>query len=417
MSDTELDTPIPDFELKIRTPEWSVPLLAPSRYKGVKGGRSSGKSHFMCERLVESHVADPHFSSVCIREIQKSLRFSAKRLIEKKIATLGVGHLFDITMTEIKRIGGTGIIIFQGMQDHTAESIKSLEGFDLALVEEAQSLSARSLELLLPTIRKDDSEIWFIWNPDQLDDPVDDFLVKNCPEDAIVVHVNYLENPFLPKVSRKEAAAWQKRDPDSYAHVWLGEYNTKSDDQVLAGCWRVDEIDIHDKEKKEWTGPYIGADWGFATDPTALIVCWIKDNSVYIEQELYGHGIETDDLPAFFNNCPYADIYTVRADNARPETISYMNKHGFPRMEAVKKWPGSVEDGVSKLRSFDEIVINPNCKYTIEEARLWRYKRDRLTSDVLPILIDKNNHLMDSLRYAIAPLIKSRREVRVELFH
>lgn len=400
---------------EINTPDWAIPLLAPSRYKGAKGGRSSGKSHFMCERLVEFHVLDPHFSSVCIREIQKSLRFSAKRLIEKKIETLGVGHLFEITMTEIRRIGGTGIIIFQGMQDHTAESIKSLEDFDLALVEEAHGLSARSLELLLPTIRKEESEIWFIWNPDQPDDPVDDFLVANCPDDAIVVHVNYLDNPFLPKVSRKEAEAWQKRDPDSYAHVWLGEYNRRAEDQVLAGRWRVDTFHIPgDHEPAGWTGPYIGADWGFASDPTAVITCWIKENTLYVEHELYGHGIETDDLPEFFNENPYAELYIVRADNARPETISYMRSHGFPRMVAVKKWPGSVEDGVSKLRSFDEIVIDPNCVHTIKEARMWRYKRDRLTGDVLPVLIDKHNHLMDSMRYAIAPLIKSRRNVRVE---
>lgn len=402
--------------LEIETPRWAMPLLVPSRYKGAKGGRSSGKSHFMCERLVECHVADCDFASVCIREIQKSLKFSAKRLIEKKISDMGVSHLFEINATEIRRIGGSGIIIFQGMQDHTAESIKSLEGFDLALVEEAQILSRRSLELLLPTIRKENSEIWFIWNPDQPDDPVDDFLVANCPDDAIVVHVNYLENPFLAEVAKKTAADWLKRDADDYAHTWLGGYNTKADDQVLSGRWRVEAFDIPgDHEKDGWSGPYLGADWGFSCDPTALITCWIKDNSLYIEHELYGHGIETDDLPAFFNQCPYADLYIIRADNARPETISYMVKHGFPRMQAVDKWPGSVEDGVSKLRSFDAIVIHPDCPHTIEEARLWRYKRDRLTGDVLPVLIDKNNHLMDSLRYAISPLIKSRRAIRIAI--
>ena len=404
------------MHLDIKIPGWATQLLEPSRYKGARGGRSSGKSHFMCERLVKAHILNPDFSSVCIREIQRSLKFSAKRLIESKIRSMGVSHLFDITQTEIKRIGGTGIIIFQGMQDHTAESIKSLEGFDLALVEEAQSLSARSLELLLPTIRKEGSEVWFIWNPDQSDDPVDDFLVKNCPDNAIVVHVNYLDNPFLPEVSRMEADAWLKRDPDSYPHVWLGEYNTRADDQVLAGCWRVDTFDIPgDHEPAGWSGPYIGADWGFASDPTAVITCWIKENTLYVEHELYGHGIETDDLPEFFDENPYAEYHIIRADNARPETISYMRKHGYPRMVAVKKWPGSVEDGVSKLRSFDEIVIDPECVHTIEEARLWRYKRDRLTGDILPVLIDKHNHLMDSMRYAIAPLIKSRRNIRIEV--
>ena len=131
--------------LEIKTPRWCLPLLPKKRYKGAKGGRGSGKSHFFAELLVEEHIINPDQQTVCIREIQKSLKFSAKKLIEDKIQSLGVGHLFEITLTEIRRIGHSGIIIFQGMQDHTAESIKSLEGFDRAWVEEAQSLSLRSM--------------------------------------------------------------------------------------------------------------------------------------------------------------------------------------------------------------------------------------------------------------------------------
>ncbi len=401
------------MNLDIPVPGWAMPLLAPARYKGAKGGRASGKSHFMVEQLVKRHVLNPEFSSVCIREIQRSLKFSAKRLIELKIEKFGVGHLFEITATEIRRIGGRGIIIFQGMQDHTAESIKSLEDFDLALVEEAQSLSQRSLDLLLPTIRTNGSEVWFIWNPSQSDDPVDNFLVANCPENATVVHVNYLDNPFLPDVSKQEADAWLRRDPDSYAHVWLGEYNTKAEDQVLAGCWRVEEFEAMFEEDDRWTGPYQGVDWGFSTDPTTFAECWIHGNTLYIRDELYGVGIETDDMPAFFGKALYGDQTIVRADNARPEMVSYMRKHGFPRFQSVKKWPGSVEDGISKLRSFDEIVIHPDCVHTIEEARMWRYKRDRLTGDVQPQLIDKHNHCWDAIRYALQPLIKNARQIRV----
>lgn len=396
-------------KIDISTPEWAIPLLAASRYKGAKGGRSSGKSHFMCERLVELHVADPNFSSVCIREIQKSLRFSAKRLIEKKIRDMGVSHLFEITMTEIRRIGGTGIIIFQGMQDHTAESIKSLEDFDLALVEEAHNLSQRSLDLLLPTIRNVNSEIWFIWNPDQPDDPVDNFLVSNCPDDAIVIHVNYKENPFLPEVSRETAEAWQKRDPDSYAHVWLGAYNTKADNQILAGRWRVDDFE----PMEDWDGPYYGGDWGFSVDPCTLMQCWIFEDKLYIYSELYEHGVETDHLPAFYDRDKNAKDYVIRADNARPENVSYLARHGYHRIQSGKKWDGSVKDGISKLRSFDEIVIHTSCTHTIEEARLWRYKTDRLTGDILPIPIDKHNHCWDAIRYALEPMIKPPRDVRV----
>ena len=396
-------------KLEASLPLWAIPLRDKSRYKGARGGRSSGKSHFMCQQLVVRHAIDPDYCSVCIREIQRSLKFSAKRLIESKIRSLGVERLFEITQTEIRRIGGTGIIIFQGMQDHTAESIKSLEGFDLALVEEAQSLSRRSLDLLLPTIRKEDSEIWFIWNPDQPDDPVDDFLIKNKPENAIVVHVNYLDNGLLPKVSLEEAQAWHNRDPESYAHIWLGEYNSKSDDQVLAGRWRVDEFE----PGNDWDGPYIGADWGFSVDPNTLMECWIHDNTLYIYLELYGHGVEIDDTPKFFDRNPNAKTHVVRADSARPELVRYMNRHGYGRVQSVDKWSGSVEDGISKLRSFEEIVIHRQCTHTIEEARLWRYKRDRLSGDVLPDLIEKNDHCWDAVRYALQPIIKNRNKVRV----
>jgi len=141
------------MELQIETPEWAEPLLAPSRFKGAHGGRASGKSHFFAERLVEHHIVDPHLSSVCVRETQKSLKFSAKRLVEAKIQALNAGHLFEIRHDHIKRVGSEGVIIFMGMSDATADSVKSLEGFGISWFEESQRCSQRSLDLLVPTIR------------------------------------------------------------------------------------------------------------------------------------------------------------------------------------------------------------------------------------------------------------------------
>ena len=147
--------------LKIQTPRWAVPLLKPARYKGAFGGRGSGKSHCFAEMLIEAHIMDQSQSSVCVREIQKSLNQSVKRLIEHKISTMNAGDYFEVQDAVIKSRHGPGLIIFQGMQNHTADSIKSLEGYDRAWVEEAQSLSQRSLDLCLPTIRKPGSELWF----------------------------------------------------------------------------------------------------------------------------------------------------------------------------------------------------------------------------------------------------------------
>jgi microcystin-dependent protein len=150
--------------LKIPTAQIFEPLLAPARYKGVFGGRGSGKSHFFGELMIETCEAEPGTSAVCIRESQKTLAQSSKRLLESKIAHLALSHRFRIFSDRIAT-PGDGLIIFRGLQDHTAASIKSLEGFRIAWIDEAQSLSARSLALLRPTIRAPGSELWASWNP------------------------------------------------------------------------------------------------------------------------------------------------------------------------------------------------------------------------------------------------------------
>lgn len=391
--------------LDIATPAWAEPLLAPARYKGAKGGRSSGKSHFFAELAVEEMVADPALRFVCIREVQRSLKFSAKALVESKIRSLGVPHLFTITEREIRRNGGTGVMIFEGMQDHTADSLKSLEGFGRAWVEEAQNLSKRSLELLLPTIRQPGSEIWFSWNPDQPTDPVDSLLVADRPANAVVVHVNYRENPFCPQVSKDEARRMLRVDPDGYAHVWLGAYNTRSKAQILAGKWTVDEFE----PGAEWSGPYQGADFGFAQDPTTLVRCWTHDRRLFVEHEAYKVGLELDHTAAHWaRHVPGFERFVTRADSARPESISYLKRHGVPRIEGVEKWKGSVEDGIAFLRQFEQIVIHPRCEHAQDEARLYSYKVDRQTGDVLPDVVDAHNHIIDPIRYALAPLIRGR---------
>ena len=210
-------------DLAREVPRWALPLLSRARYKGASGGRSSGKSHFFAEQSVEDMVCDPALRFVCIREVQRSLKFSAKALVEAKIRAMEVGDLFDVQATEIRRRGGTGVMIFQGMQDHTADSIKSLEGFGRAWVEEAQSISERSMRLLLPTIRADGSELWFSWNPDQASDPVDAFFASS-PKGAVHAHSTYRDNPFCPSVMHDEARRLEAVDAALHEHVWLGGY-------------------------------------------------------------------------------------------------------------------------------------------------------------------------------------------------
>jgi Phage terminase large subunit/Terminase RNaseH-like domain len=219
--------------LRIPTAPIFEPLLKPARYKGAHGGRGSAKSYFYADSAIERCVQYPGTRIVCVREVQRSLKESVKRLIEDKIIGLELGSKFNVLNDAIGTPGG-GVIVFQGMQDHTAESIKSLEGFDVAYVEEAQTLTARSLEMLRPTIRKPGSELWFGWNPRHATDPVDELLRgKIIPPDAIVVKTSYKNNPWFPAELEVERRFDYKNNPHRYAHIWEGEYEP----QAIGAIW------------------------------------------------------------------------------------------------------------------------------------------------------------------------------------
>lgn len=413
-------------------PEAFEPCLKPARYKGAWGGRGSAKSHSFASLMVDRAMdaADP-VRAVCVREVQKSLEQSVKRLLEDKIKALGVGRLFRITNTYIETPGG-GIIIFQGMQNHTAESIKSLEGYDIAWVEEAQSLSERSLTLLRPTLRKEGSELWFSWNPSTVKDPIDVFLRSDdLPPGAVVVSMSFMDNPWFPAVLQTEMEWDRGRDTDKYAHVWLGDYERNSEARVFKN-WKIEEFDTPEK------APFLfGADWGFSVDPTTLIRMWPDGKKLYIDQEVYQVNCEVDHTPALFDSLActqrhdhavpcslehkfwkllkeeelkalgctgshcdgMAREWEVVADSARPETISYMNRHGYHRIVGARKGPGSVEEGVKFLKSYD-IIIHPRCKHTADEFRFYSFKRHPLTNEVMPVMVDDKNHIIDPTRYA-----------------
>ena len=378
--------------LTIKTPEVFEPLLYEARYKGAFGGRGSGKSHFFAELLIERCIISKTHA-VCVREVQESLNQSVKKLLEEKIEALQVGNQFTPQYDKILGKNGS-LIIFQGMKNHTAESIKSLEGFDVAWVEEAQSLSQRSLDLLRPTIRKDNSEIWFSWNPNKNTDPVDVLLRgDDLPPGAVVVRANYRDNPWLPQVLKDDLKYDQRRDPDKFAHIWLGEYQRNSESRVFHN-WRIEEF-----ERPEGTIHRYGADWGFSIDPSVLVRSSIDGNNLYVDYEAYQLGCEIVHLPALFMSVPDSEKWPITADSARPETINYMQTHGFPKILAAVKGPRSLEEGVEFLKSFD-IIVHPRCKHTIDELTLYSYKTDPMTGKVIPLLEDKDNHVIDSLRYA-----------------
>lgn len=252
-------------------PGWAAPFQQPMRYKGFSGGRGSGKSHFCAEEAVEDMVEDDSLRFVCIREVQRSLEFSSMALIELKIRALGVADLFDIKKTRILRRGGSGLMIFEGMQDHTADSIKSLEGFGRAWVEEAQSLSERSIDLLLPTIRAPGSEIWFSWNPELKTDAVD-AMFESGLEGSARIHSTYLDNPLCPAELIAEAERMRRSDPDKYKHIWLGKYNTGGKGRVYLKFQELefDKGNIDSTIEDRGGTIYVGQD--FNVNPMASVI-------------------------------------------------------------------------------------------------------------------------------------------------
>lgn len=393
----------PAVERALKNPKFirklSFLLLEDARYKIAYGGRGSAKSWQFARALLLKGAVKP-LRILCARELQNSIKDSVHKLLCDQIVDLGLEKEYEVGDSYIRSRCGTDFI-FKGLRSNARE-IKSMEGIDICWVEEAQSVSETSWTLLIPTIRKPGSEIWISFNPDQETDPTYRRFVTNLPPRSIRVNINYWDNPFFSDVLREEMEYDKKNDTDLYMHVWEGHCWHSSDAQVLAKKWRTGLF-----ERPSIATPYYGADWGFAVDPTVLTSSFIHDNRLFIEYEAWAVKCDLDDLPELFDKVPGSRDYIIRADSARPETISHMRKKKF-KIEGAKKWDGSVKDGIGYLRKFKEIVIHERCKHTRIEAKLYSYERDRLTNDVLPKLIDKHNHCWDSVRYAHTPMIMNR---------
>jgi phage terminase large subunit len=354
------------------------------RYLAIRGGRGSGKSHAMAEYFIERSVME-RFDLVCAREFQSSLGDSVKKLLEDKIQHLGVSSMFEIQRDCIKSKNG-GRIVFKGIADSTADALKSLEGFDALWYEEAQVCSQRSLDLIRPTFRKPGSQLVFTWNPRFDTDPIDKFFLGGeTPPGALNLEVNYMDNPWFSDEMRDEMEYDKERDLDKYNHIWLGQYIKNSEARIFRN-WKIEEF-----ETPPGAMLRLGADFGFSNDPTTLVRCFLEGRKLYIEYEAYMHGCEVHDTAALFMSVPDSEKWPIVADSSRPETISYLRKHGFPAMLAAVKGPRSVEEGIKWLKSH-EIIVHPRCKNVIEEMTMYKYKENKQTGEIYPIPEDKNNH-------------------------
>lgn len=385
---------------RISLPKWCKEFRNHARFKVAYGGRGSGKS-WAFARMALLEASKRPVRILCAREFQVSISDSVHHLLEAQIEQMGLQSRFSVGESFIRGVNGSEFI-FRGLRRNPT-GIKSMEDVTICWVEEAQDISEASWEMLTPTIRAPGSEIWVTFNPNEDTDPTFKRFVSDPMPGVVARRVNWNDNKNFPPELEMERAWMAKTDPDAYAHIWNGECRTVSDAQVLRGKISVDAFTPGD----DWGGPYFGADWGFSQDPTALVKLWIHNRRLYLEHEAYGVGVEIDHTPAMFDRVPGSRSHVIRADSARPETISYMQRQNFNVM-AAPKWSGSVEDGVVFLRGFEQIVIHQRCKHAIDEGRLWRYKTDRMTGDVLPELNPGNEHVWDAVRYALSPIIRQR---------
>lgn len=384
-------------------PKFFKPFMKPKQFKGLFGGRGSGKSHCFAALMILRAASEPGFRGVCIREIQKSITDSSKQLLEDKINEYGLASYFIILDNEIRTISG-GKIIFRGMQNHNAKNIKSLEGMDVAWIEEAEALTQTSLDLLIPTIRKKDSEIWASWNPNKKTDAIDVFFRSQEDPDILVKKVNWVDNPWFPEELRRSMLRDEKRDPDKYQHTWMGEYWGVSSRRIFKN-YTIGERVVPSNTK--W---FYGVDWGFSQDPTAVVrVCVLDENTLYIDSESYAYNTPMEGLPAVLAKVPGIANEPARADNSRPETIDYVRRHGYPKLRACTKGKGSVEDGITMIQGFD-VVIHPNCVNLIEEFNEYSYAVDS-DGTITRTPVDKYNHGIDGIRYAIEKIDRKTKTV------
>lgn len=380
-------------------------IQSEKRYRVAYGGRGSGKSYGVAQYLIQKGMTETT-RILCAKETQNSLADSALAIMKRVIRDNGLDAAFRPTKQGLYCVLTGTEYVFRGLQH--PERIKSLEGIKYAWVEEAQKVTSDAWDILIPTIRDEESEIWVTFNPDREDDPAYEMFVIHPRADVEIVKINWADNWWFPDVLRHELEWDRKHDNDKYLHIWEGECRSFSEAQVFHGKWRTDTFDTPSDATL-----YFGADWGFSQDPTALVRCFMDDGVLYVDYEAYGVGVDIDATPELFKSVPGAEAWPITADSARPETISYMQQHGYPRMRKAKKGKGSVEDGISFLRGFKEIVIHERCKHTADEFKLYSYKRDRLTGDILPVIEDKHNHAIDALRYAVEPVMLKNRTPQV----
>lgn len=379
-----------------------------ARFHILKGGRGSAKTRaaaaWCAARAIHHAQSNRRGVILCGREHLNSLEESSLPEIKETILSHDwMAPLFDVGEKYVRTACGRVSFSFSGLR-HNLDSLKSKARILDAWIEEAENVSEVAWRKLIPTIREAGSKVVITYNPESPESATHRRFVATHHKDVAVTHINWRDNPWFPEVLDVERRRDKVTSPDTYDHVWEGAFLTMTDAQVFAGKFDVDDFDPQDY----WDGPYYGLDFGFAQDPTAAVECYILGRNLYIRREAGKVKLELDDTASYLRAAmPVIHKHVVRADSARPESISYLSRHGIPNIQAVEKWSGSVEDGIAYMKSFERIIIHPDCDKVAREFRLYSYKVDRNSGDIMPVVIDANNHYIDAIRYALGPMIRN----------
>jgi phage terminase large subunit len=371
-------------------------LFASARHKALLGGRGSGKSWSVATYLL-IQALQARKRIVCCRQFQNSIRDSSKELIEKRARDLNLADQFSFSERSIEHSMTKSDFLFMGLE-RNIESIRSLEGADIVWVEEARTINAKSMEILLPTVRKAGSEIIWTWNPELPDDPVDQYFrgKEGPPPRSIVTFVDYRDNPFFKDTEMvNEMEVLKTGNPDRFKHVWLGEYDLKHETKVFTNV-TTGKIEV---DPDTMPARY-GMDFGFGSDPSFIVKVYINEDrkQIYIAREAWGR-VAMDDLPLLARAVVESDRDLIKCDSSQPGTIEFLKRRGL-NVYAAQKGPGSVKAGINFLQGYS-IIIDPSCEQMREEARLYSWMTDRRTGQSLSVPVDANNHGWDSTRYAL----------------
>jgi phage terminase large subunit len=399
----------------INLPQKLLPIFQLARYKILYGGRSSGKSYGVACRLITRAIQQTT-KILCVREYQSSIADSTYADLVRIINEYNLHQFFTIQKATIISYNGSEFI-FKGVR-RDIFSIKSMGGIDICFVEEADTITRQAWDIIIPTIRKEGSEIILAFNPsDKTTDTYQRF-IANTPPNSIKIQINYTDNPFNSQTTLVEIEHLKKINYNLYEHVYLGIPLDMTQDVIFKGRFKVERLNIRynsvnwvNLENKQKIYPLYGMDFGFSADPTAIVELFlIDDDTVYIHREIYEHGL----LPTKYRErikekMPEAINKKFWADNSRPDTIAQLNHDGLI-VEGATKGKGSVEAGIEWLLG-KNIIINPDCKNTIYEFYNYKYKTDKNTGEVTTDIIDANNHILDGIRYSLTKQITSNNSV------